>query len=460
MACVPGNRGNTGPTVVVDASSDAGPFDMLIGTNGQPSDNRSIKDFTDIYHQLGFEAVRLHDTYGLADWHTMFPDWEADPDDPASYDFSKADPIVKDLHDEGFEILFRLGSSWRDREKTTQSDPPGTMRNSQQKVTRKSSNKDFKKFGQVCKHIVMHYNDGWGKGFRFDIKRWEIWNEPSLRKHFWRGTPEQFYEMFNAVAKTLKEYDSSLIIGGPGLAGKGNVRFAEDLIQQAKKNKVPIDFYSFHWYGGLPDENGEISPWELAPRARRLRQALDEAGYSDTFLSLDEWNAGLSGNNMSNTGCGAAFIGGQLITMLDMGITETYQFRGNDHAKLGTIGKDGELRVGSYVFIAYKALREDAHRLNVVEPQLDGVRTIASASSDGTRASVLLVNYLGTTSDLTVRFDNLPSSSGGYKVTRKRISDSEKLVVIEELSHKKRGALKVPLTLHTDTVQLIEVEAQ
>jgi hypothetical protein len=39
---------------------------------------------------------------------------------------------------------------------------------------------DFGKFAEVCRHIVMHYNDGWAHGFHYGIKYWEVWNEPNI----------------------------------------------------------------------------------------------------------------------------------------------------------------------------------------------------------------------------------------------------------------------------------------
>ena len=50
----------------------------------------------------------------------------------------------------------------------------------------------MKKWANVCKHIVMHYNAGWANGFYYNIKNWEVWNEPEkyegdeLRRQIYR----------------------------------------------------------------------------------------------------------------------------------------------------------------------------------------------------------------------------------------------------------------------------------
>ena len=51
---------------------------------------------------------------------------------------------------------------------------------------------DFEKWAKICEHIVRHYNEGWASGFHYDIKYWEIWNEPDNGESdennmMWRG---------------------------------------------------------------------------------------------------------------------------------------------------------------------------------------------------------------------------------------------------------------------------------
>jgi hypothetical protein len=59
----------------------------------------------------------------------------------------------------------------------------------------------------ICAHIVRHYNQGWAKGPKAGIKYWEIWNEPDTG--FWAGTREEYYRLYAATAKALKEIDPS-----------------------------------------------------------------------------------------------------------------------------------------------------------------------------------------------------------------------------------------------------------
>ena len=49
--------------------------------------------------------------------------------------------------------------------------------------------KDFRKWAQICEHIIRHYNEGWADGHKWDIRYWEIWNEADLDSKTWNTSP-------------------------------------------------------------------------------------------------------------------------------------------------------------------------------------------------------------------------------------------------------------------------------
>src|SRR5205807_9379097 len=67
--------------------------------------------------------------------------------------------------------------------------------------------RSFDKYAAIARHIVMHYNRGWAKGFHYHIRYWEIWNEPDLGKVFWAGTAQQYYELYAKLARAVKSAD-------------------------------------------------------------------------------------------------------------------------------------------------------------------------------------------------------------------------------------------------------------
>jgi hypothetical protein len=125
----------------------------------------------------------------------IFPDWSADPEKPASYNFAPTDKVIAAIRASGAEVYYRIGRSWG-----ANVNPPY----------------DFEKFSSVVKHTALHYNRGWADGFHDGIRYWEFWNEPDGL--FWSGTPQQFYSLYEKTARALKSVDPTLKVGGDGKA--------------------------------------------------------------------------------------------------------------------------------------------------------------------------------------------------------------------------------------------------
>ena len=148
--------------------------------------------------EAGIPYSRLHDTGGafgagrFVDIPNVFRDFDADPDDPASYDFTWTDPLITSLVNAKVEPYYRLGVTienevWR---KAYYVNPP----------------KDFTKWAKICAGIIRHYTRGWANGFHYKMTYWEIWNEPECedRKYMWTGTWEQYMELYKTASKLLK----------------------------------------------------------------------------------------------------------------------------------------------------------------------------------------------------------------------------------------------------------------
>ena len=102
--------------VAVDWSSDVGPVKPVNGV-GQPPMNGGPREFTMFRYlrEAGVPHSRLHDVggwlgHGLwVDIPNVFPDFDADEDDPKSYVFDFTDALVRGLSENGVEPYFRLG---------------------------------------------------------------------------------------------------------------------------------------------------------------------------------------------------------------------------------------------------------------------------------------------------------------------------------------------------------------
>ncbi|MBO5229857.1 MAG: hypothetical protein J6B52_00395, partial [Clostridia bacterium] len=265
-----------------DLNSPGNKFKILNATNGGPWHRRHANDqfrsnFTD-YKSARIPYSRNHDSavcgiYGGPYSHDItciFPDFDADPYDPASYDFACTDESILVCLDAGTETFFRLGQTIEHQIKKHGTVPPD----------------DFKKWALICEHIIRHYNEGWADGYKLNIKYWEIWNEAdldpddSLNKRTWGGTKAEFFDLFEITAKHLKECFPDLKTGGPALAH--NEEWAEDFLQEMQKRNVPLDFFSWHIYC--------TEPVHMAQKAERIKVLLNKYGYENSESILNEWN--------------------------------------------------------------------------------------------------------------------------------------------------------------------------
>ncbi len=257
-------------------------FKILNATNGGPWHKRHANDqyrsnFSD-YKAARIPYSRNHDSavhgvYGGPYSHDItciFPNFDANPEDPASYDFACTDEAILVCLDAGTETFFRLGQTIEHQIKKHGTIPP----------------KDFKKWAVICEHIIRHYNEGWADGHHLNIQYWEIWNEPDLdtddstNKRTWGGTKAQFFDLYEIAAKHLKGCFPHLKIGGPALAG--NLIWAEDFLHEMQRRNAPLDFFSWHIYC--------TEPAPMIQKAEAVKTLLTQYGYSDAETILNEWN--------------------------------------------------------------------------------------------------------------------------------------------------------------------------
>ncbi len=266
-----------------DLSKAKGEFKILNATNGGPWHKRHAQDqwrsnFED-YKRARIPYSRNHDSnlcgsiYGgpyAHDITAIFPNFNADINNPESYEFACTDEAIFTCLDAGTETFFRLGQTIEHQIKKYGTIPPA----------------DFQKWAEICEHIIMHYNEGWADGYELNIEYWEIWNEPDLNsddsknKLTWGGTKVQFFDMFEVAAKHLKNRFPNLKIGGPALAW--NEEWAAEFLNEMNKKNVPIDFFSWHIYCTSPDK--------MIERSKRIKKLLIENGYDKAESILNEWN--------------------------------------------------------------------------------------------------------------------------------------------------------------------------
>ena len=284
-------------SIKIDFSNITGPIKPLHGVNNAPEPDCE-EGYRNVLANAGIPYVRLHDMGGhyaaarYVDIANVFPDFAKDPTDPESYDFAFTDWLISDLYRQGCEVVYRLGCSIEPEHyiKPRNIIPPA----------------DNLKWAKICEGIIRHYNEGWANGYHFGIRYWEIWNEPDntpdpLDSPMWRGTPEQFYALYQAASVYLKETFPDLMIGGYGSCGfyailggyvkaanssertEHFVDFFHGFLSHIREKGCPLDFFSWHSYADAASN---------VVFAQYARKTLDEYGYTHTEMHLNEWNVG------------------------------------------------------------------------------------------------------------------------------------------------------------------------
>ncbi len=264
----------TAQNVNVDFSVEEGPVKYLNGVNGGIQESSHAGSTMRYVRDAHIPYFRPHDVQDIG-WHggpylvdisAIFQNFDADVDDPASYDFKFTDDFIEQVYRAGSQMYYRLGQTIEDPSNVHHVHPP----------------KDFKKWAQICEHIIRHYNEGWANGFHYNIEYWQIWNEhdASTPSGCWTGTPEQFYDFYETAYRHLKGLFPELKIGGPALIGRQST--AKEFIAAMAQRQVPLDFLSWHMYFHTVDA--------FRNNVNFFRKTLDEYGYQDTPSIIDEWN--------------------------------------------------------------------------------------------------------------------------------------------------------------------------
>lgn len=150
--------------------------------------------------------------------------------------------------------------------------------------------KDYQKWADVVKHFAEHLRERYSEA---EAKSWlwEIWNEPDI--DYWKGTPEEYFKLYDSATAAILEALPGTSVGGPDTTGPASPKAAEFLRKFLEhcarernfatgKTGAPLDFISFHPKGNATWQSGHV---EMGI-ARQL--ASIEAGFQ-IVESFPEW---------------------------------------------------------------------------------------------------------------------------------------------------------------------------
>ena len=401
---------------------------------GQPPFIGMDFSYVKMLKDAGIPYSRLHDVGGaygrneFADVPNLFRDFDADPYDPANYDFASTDILIKSLIDNDVEPFFRLGVTIENGVESATKGPQRIF-----------APKDPHKWAVICEHIVRHYNEGWANGFHYNIQYWEIWNEPenapnpNPRNPCWIGTDEQFMELYDAASKHLKKCFPDIKIGGygscgfyearreavglpPKSAGQQNwVVFANKFLAFCKENNCPLDFFSWHCYDDA---------YNFGFYPAYVRKKLDSYGFVKTEQTCNEWNPGAAACSwhpdpaLKGTAKNAGDIAYALLAFQNSCLDSAMFY----DARIGKSfygglfdSNDGTPLRAYYAFTSFNELRKLE---NQIESSSDDARVLTVAAEKDGKKAIMIANPGDEDVELDLSFDLI-----GYKVTSDDFTD-------------------------------------
>ncbi|MGA7791746.1 MAG: hypothetical protein WCA19_01825 [Candidatus Acidiferrales bacterium] len=239
------------------------------------------RDLREVEEATGFEYIRFH-----AIFHDEVGLYDEDSEGKPVYNFSYVDQIYDGLlanHVRPFvELSFMPGK--------LAAEP---ILHSFWYKPNVSPPKDWNKWDDLIAHFARHLIERYGIE---EVSQWyfEVWNEPNL--DFWGGVPKDqtYFQLYDSTAKTLKQVDSRLRVGGPATA---QAAWADRFIRHAVENNVPVDFVSSHVYANDLSED-VFGTHEKIPRTdfvcRAVRKVHDQVEASprpSLPLIWSEYNA-------------------------------------------------------------------------------------------------------------------------------------------------------------------------
>lgn len=226
------------------------------------------------------------------------------------FDFTIVDQAYDAIVNAGHHVLVELGFTPRDlvperaHEELTLTDSP-TIYSAYEAGHWGYPPKDYGKWGALVAALAEHYLERYGED-EVSTWLWELWNEPDI--YYWRGTPEEFDELYAVTSRAVRSVLPDAAVGGPTVTGgpKGK-DFLRQFLAYVESQDLPLDFVSFHtkgsnfvpWrtYGPTGGEAAEKQSPQTTKMLYEMRTLLRVMAEFPRFVALpaivDECDAGV-----------------------------------------------------------------------------------------------------------------------------------------------------------------------
>ena len=272
--------------IVVDVKDARGPvdrfFDLSVGSDypGTLIRDDSQAQLKLVTEELGFRYIRFH-----AIFHDVLGTVRIE-NGKTVYDWTRIDQLYDDLLVRNIKPFVELGFT------------PKALATSQNSIFYWHGNTSHPKpdgWRDLVDGFVRHVEERYGKD---EVRAWyfEVWNEPNL-SGFWEGGDQKaYFELYDLTAKTIKNVDPRLRVGGPSTAGAA---WVPEFLAHVNQSGAPVDFVTTHTYGvqgGFLDENGKSdtkldpSPDAIVGDVRHVREQISASAFPALPLYFTEWS--------------------------------------------------------------------------------------------------------------------------------------------------------------------------
>ncbi|WP_460795896.1 GH39 family glycosyl hydrolase [Microbacterium sp. GXF0217] len=195
--------------------------------------------------------------FGLPHWGSGNV-YHEDADGNPFYDFTILDQTYDAIVGAGHHVLVELGFTPKDLVPdkaydvfTANSSP--TVYSSYEDGLWSFPPKDYGKWSGLCAAVAEHVLERYGAE-EVSTWVWELWNEPDI--FYWRGTPQQYYDLYTVTVDAVRGVLPKARIGGPSVTGGDNgASFLRGFLEHCDRTDTPLDYVSFHTKGSF------FTPW-------------------------------------------------------------------------------------------------------------------------------------------------------------------------------------------------------
>ena len=298
-------------TIHVDAAHALQPFPPIWNFFGYDEPNYTYaRNGTKLLHEIAALSsipayIRVHNllTSGDGSYSLKWGSTNAYTEDESGhpvYDWKIIDRIFDTFHDAGLKPLVEIGFM------------PEAMSTHPEPYRHKFPNgsiytgwayppKDYQKWAELVFQFTKHLRERYGND---EVKTWlwEVWNEPDI--DYWKGTPEEYFKLYDYSADAVTRALPNATIGGPDSTGPGRpkaVEFLTNFLKHCDTGQnyatgnmgAPLDFISFHPKGS-PTWQGDHVQMGLAAQLKAIDEGFKTVAsfpkWRNTPIILGEWD--------------------------------------------------------------------------------------------------------------------------------------------------------------------------